>query len=111
MGCSQSVETEEDRRQKKRQKTLKYLDDLKKEEEKQAASDAKAVAKCMKTRDKADPYPHEASRAADLAAQTAGIIAAREARRQQEAQRKLAKTRVGKGMTEPNYWDLMGQIR
>ena len=111
MGCSQSVETEEDRRQKKRQKTLKYLDDLKKEEEKQAASDAKAVAKCMKTRDKADPYPNEASRAADLAAQTAGIIAAREARTQQEAQRKLAKTRVGKGKTEPNYWDLMGQIR
>ena len=82
MGCSQSVETEEDRRQK----NLKYLDDLrvKKEEEKQAASDAKAVAKCMKNRDKADPYPNEASRAADLAAQTAGIIAAREARRQQE---------------------------
>ena len=46
-----------------------------------------------------------------VAAQTAGIIAAREARRQQEAQRKLAKTRVGKGKTEPNYWDLMGQIR
>ena len=108
MGCSQSVETEEDRRRKWQKK---YLDDLRKEEEKQAARDAKAVAKRMKTRDKADPYPNEASRAADLAAQTAGIIAAREARRQQEAQRKLAKTRVGKGMTEPDYWDLMGQIR
>ena len=48
----------------------------------------------MQTRDKADPYPNEASRAADLAAQTAGIIAAREARTQQEAQRELAKTRA-----------------
>ena len=129
MGCGQSVETEEDRRQKNR----KRLDDLRKEEEKQAARDAKAVANFPKNSRQGGPVPERgvarrgpgrADRghhrgAGGAEATRSPAQACQDARRQGQDRTELLGSNgansvapaVGKGKTEPNYWGQMGQIR